>query len=529
VTNIASRLCVLAAIAVATLGSARAHESEAAPPDSSHAHRVVLVVWDGMRPDFVTPDHAPTLDKLARDGVRFQNHHSVYVTATDVNGTALATGVYPNRSGIFANSEFRPGINPRQAIDTAEPSSLAAGDAATNGKFLAAPTIAELVRGAGKKVAIAGSKSVAVLNDRQNQWAIAATTVTSLTAFAGAPISAALRDSMSKSLGPFLVSPAATGAERNTYATRALTEVLWRDGVPDFSLLWLGEPDLAQHNHAPGSSAALAAIKASDDNLATLLRVLDEKHARDTTDILVVSDHGFSTIRRSVDVAALLNDAGFHAAKQFSATPKPGDILVVGNGGTVVFYVQDHDHAVSERLVDWLQHRDFTGTIFARDKIEGTFPLAAIRIDTADAADILMSFRWSPDKNEFGVAGLIDADWNRPAGQGTHATLSPFDVHNTLVAAGPDFRRGFEDTLPTGNIDIAPTVLHLLGITTPARFDGRVVTEALPNTGPPAAGVKQQTLTAQRKFEDGGKWQQSLKTLRVGETIYFDNGSNSRN
>jgi arylsulfatase A-like enzyme len=527
VTNIASRLCVLAAIAVATLEPARAQKSEATRADSSPAHRVVLVVWDGMRPDFVTPDHAPTLDKLARDGVRFQNHHSVYITATDVNGAALATGVYPNRSGIFANSEFRSAINPRQAIDTGEPSSLAAGDAATNGKYLAAPTIAELVRGAGKKVAIAGSKSVAVLQDRHNQWAIATTMVNSLTAFAGAPISVALRDTMSKSLGPFLVRPTATGAERNTYSTRALTEMLWRDGVPDFSLLWLGEPDLAQHNHAPGSSAALAAIKAADDNLATVLRVLDEKHARDTTDILVVSDHGFSTIRRSVDVAALLNDAGFHAAKQFSATPKPGDILVVGNGGTVLFYVQEHDHTVRERLVDWLQHRDFTGAIFTRDNIEGTFPLAAIHINTPEPADIVMSFRWSPDKNEFGVAGLIDADWNRPAGQGTHATLSPFDVHNTLVAAGPDFRPGFEDTLPTGNIDIAPTVLHLLGIRTPARFDGRIVTEALPNAGPPIGDVKQETLTSRRKFEGGGEWQQSVKISRVGNTIYFDNGSGS--
>lgn len=521
-TNIARRLCALAAIAIATLGSARAEKSKAAPADSNHARHVVLVVWDGMRPDFVTPDHAPTLDKLARDGVRFQNHHSVYVTATDVNGAALATGVYPNRSGIFANSEFRPAINRREAIDTSEPASITAGDAAASGKYLTTPTIAEIVRGAGRKVALAGSKSVALLHDRRNQWAIATTTLKSLTAFAGAPISAALRDQMTKTLGPFLVGPLATGAQRNTYSTRALTEILWRDGAPDFSLLWLSEPDLAQHNHAPGSPEAVAAIKASDEDLATVLRVLDEKHARDTTDILVVSDHGFSTIRRSFDVAALLNDAGFHAAKQLSDAPKPGDILVVGNGGTVLFYVHDHDRAVCERLVDWLQHRDFAGTIFTRDKLEGTFPLAAIHIDTPEPADVVMSFRWSPDKNKFGVPGLIDADWNRPAGHGTHATLSRFDVHNTFVAAGPDFRRSFDDTLPTGNIDIAPTIVHLLGIKTAARFDGRVVTEALPNTHQTATEPKQETMTAQRKLENGAEWQQSLKTSRVGETIYFD-------
>ena len=48
-----------------------------------------------MRPDFATEKDAPNLDKLAREGVRFRDHHSIYPTATDVNGAALATGCYP--------------------------------------------------------------------------------------------------------------------------------------------------------------------------------------------------------------------------------------------------------------------------------------------------------------------------------------------------------------------------------------------------------------------------------------------------
>jgi arylsulfatase A-like enzyme len=32
-------------------------------------------------------------------------------------------------------------------------------------------------------------------------------------------------------------------------------------------------------------------------------------------------------------------------------------------------------------------------------------------------------------------------------------------MHNTCIAAGPGFRRGATDDLPTGNVDIAPTVL----------------------------------------------------------------------
>ena len=64
---------------------------------------VVVVVWDAMRPDYVTEKNAPNLCALARGGVTFANHHSVYLSATEVNGTAISTGAYPARSGIISN------------------------------------------------------------------------------------------------------------------------------------------------------------------------------------------------------------------------------------------------------------------------------------------------------------------------------------------------------------------------------------------------------------------------------------------
>jgi hypothetical protein len=133
---------------------------------------VVLVVWDGMRPDFATAKFAPTLDQLARAGVRFAAHHSVYPTETDVNGAALATGCYPDRSGLCANLEFRPEINPRLPVDTSGPESLRRGDELSGGKYLLVPTFVERLREAGKTVALAGTKAVALLFDRHNDWTI---------------------------------------------------------------------------------------------------------------------------------------------------------------------------------------------------------------------------------------------------------------------------------------------------------------------------------------------------------------------
>src|SRR5260221_10325253 len=89
---------------------------------SSHAagraEHVVVVVWDGMRPDFISPEHTPTLYKLAQEGVMFTNHHPVYCSSTEVNGTAIATGATPAHSGIIANYEYLPDINPFKAVST---------------------------------------------------------------------------------------------------------------------------------------------------------------------------------------------------------------------------------------------------------------------------------------------------------------------------------------------------------------------------------------------------------------------------
>ncbi|MEY2562264.1 MAG: hypothetical protein QOH88_457 [Verrucomicrobiota bacterium] len=493
-------------------------EPKAAPAE----RHVVVVVWDGMRPDFVTEANTPVLWKLAHDGVTFRNHHSVYPTATNVNGAAIATGVYPNRNTLLANREFRPQIKPLNIFENGEPAVIARGDEVTGGKYLASPTIAEILRAAGRRTALAGSKSVAFLHDRHAEWT-SALGKDGYTKFAAAPMPASLREETVRLLGPFPIDPSRTGDERNTYATRALTEVLWRDGLPAFSFLWLCEPDLAQHDNAPGSDAAIAAIRSSDRNLGLVVEAVSKNDARETTDIFVVSDHGFSTIETGIDFVSALRAAGFDAMSSFKEEPKAGQVIFAPNGGTILFYVIGHDRAVTARLVEWLQHSDFAGVIFTKEKFEGTFPQEAVHANTPDAPDAIVAMRWHPKPNRFGTPGHIITDGARVAGKGSHASLSPFDVHNTLIAAGPDFRPGLQSDLPSGNVDVAPTVLHLLGVEAPGKFDGRVLFEAMNANSVPAKNTTQ-TSEAERKYSDGA-WRQHLRVSKVGETIYFDEGN----
>jgi predicted AlkP superfamily pyrophosphatase or phosphodiesterase len=481
---------------------------------------VVIVVWDGMRPDFVSEQNTPVLWKLAREGVIFRNHHAVYPSATMVNGTVMVTGVYPGKSGIIANHVFRPDIDLHHAVDVELPNVVKKGDELSSGKYISALTIADLVERAGARSVIAAAKTVGLLLDRQVGVGRGAGAVPNrVTLSAGQCLPTAALAGLTEVLGPF---PSAH-LDKDSWTTKALIDVLWKEGVPLFSVLWLGEPDLTEHETAPGAPAALAAIKSADENLAAVLSALDDHKARATTDVFVVSDHGFSTIRRSIDLRKILNEAGFAATTEFKGEPKPIDVMLAGNGGSVLFYVIGHEATVTHRLVEFLQQSDFAGVIFTKEPMEGTFQLEQAEIQNAHAADVVMAFRWDDSKNQFGVPGMIDADWQRAAGKGTHATLSRFDMHNTLVAAGPDFKRGETNNLPSGNVDLAPTILQILGIKPPEKMDGRILSETMTGTMP-SREPEIKTIEATKHFPSG-TWRQSLQISRVGSTSYLDEGN----
>jgi arylsulfatase A-like enzyme len=516
--RIAALASCAAAVLLLVVSAAAAKEEQ--PP-----HNVVVIVWDGMRPDFVREEIVPTLWKLSRDGVTFARHHTVYPTATEVNNTVLATGVYPRRSGLVGNWEYRPEIEPLKPVSRETPDAFQKGDALSGGKYLAMPTIAERVQAAGHRTAVAGTKWGTVLQDRRTVRKSRASRVSTVF-FGKGTVPGAVLPLLQKQLGEFPPTVTYPNKSQDSWTTKALTQVLWREGVPRFSFLWLSDPDMTQHATAPGSPEALAAMKSSDARLAAVLEALEAKGARAITNLILVADHGFSTVERPVDVEELLREAGFAATKGFTATPKRGEVLVVANGGSVFFYVIDRDEEVTRRLIEWLQRSDYAGALFSRVSARGVFPLDEVQIDTRSAPDVVMSFRWRDAPNQHGVPGLIFADWKRKPGRGTHATFSRFDVHGTCIAAGPAFRRNFTSPYPSGNIDVAATVLHLLGIKPEEKLDGRVWHEALVNGSLTSDQPKEQRVSVWRDFETG-RWKQYLLITRFGDTVYYSEANGS--
>ena len=74
--------------------------------------------------------------------------------------------------------------------------------------------------------------------------------------------------------------------------------------------------------------------------------------------------------------------------------------------------------------------------------------------------------------------------------------------------------------MPTGNVDLAPTLLRLLGVAIPSSMTGRVIEEAL-RSGPPIASLKVDRVTQTVKTADGGYALTAHLSRAAGKT-YLD-------
>ena len=88
-----------------------------------------------------------------------------------------------------------------------------------------------------------------------------------------------------------------------------------------------------------------------------------------------------------------------------------------------------------------------------------------------------------------------------------------------MLANGPDFKRGAVVRTPTSNVDVAPTLLHLLGMSNAAsEMDGRALMEALVS-GPDQEKVAMETRSL--RVRSGG-YSAILQVSDVAGKRYID-------
>ena len=613
------------------------------PAPSTAPARTIIMVWDGLRPDSVNAKDTPNLYALRQAGVNFADNHSTYPTFTMMNGSSFATGSFPKTSGFYGNTFWTP---PQGTSATIPVGNSAAGTSQDyvdpvftedyqvlstlndyyGGQLLLVKSLFATAQQAGFTTATIGKSGAAFIQDlgkggyfvdentvmprtlvselQAAGFALPANTnkiyagadAVTLAANNGNPTARAgyvtfdttaydpngtlkvpARDSTDSSQG-------APEDAANKYMLSVYTQYILPQKKPMLSLIWFRTPDNVEHGYGPGSANAVAGLRSQDARLGELMAALKANGQDTSTNIVVVSDHGHSSVSgplalyplraitpsatppngtavngatsgtsaasigavasdgfsfsgdvRSADLltyrgfkaydgagcvaSAMLGlsatgtptvpvkvDAGtvcgtgkatnYQAISSTLATPvitfkvpaaasfPTNGIVVAANGGSDYFYVPSHDATTVANLVKFLQQREEYGAIFVDSRygsLPGTLSLAQVNLENTTRKgngqpDVVVSFTWD---NTTSIQGMPGIEFESIGGQrGMHGSFGIADVHNTLVAGGPSFRTATTLTTPTGNVDVAPTVARLLGLSMPAA-DGRVIDEAL--------------------------------------------------
>lgn len=479
-------------------------------PSASAARKQLLVIFDGLRPDYVTPEVMPNLYAFGQRGIVFSNHHSVFPTVTRVNTSSISTGSYPERHGLLGNTVFFPAIDPTKFLDTSDRTQMVRVNASTNGNLLMATTMGQALQATGRTLLVVSAGSTGssfLLNHKVSGGAIL---------HMDYALPESLNQVVTDQLGPL---PKNSPSEA---LNRRAVDLLFKVGLPRLdptvTILWFTDPDTTAHEKGIGDPETVECLRKADAEFKRVEDGLAALGQLNAYDIWVTSDHGFTTHTGGAPLQDLL--------KPF-ARPMPDGTPRIATGGDGAIYVRDHDKADIARIVETLQKAPRVGPIFTAGASRGSFDgwapgtlsFDVIRWTHERSGDIMFSPNWTDDTNAHGFRGTTSA-----GGVAGHGSASPFDVHNTLMAAGPDLKRTSQIATPTANVDLAPTFLTMLGVPVPASMEGRVLSEAFVN-GPDPRTLRVRTEDHPAKTTDGSYT--ATATLSFIETSsgavrYFD-------
>ena len=587
------RAIVLLSASLITLTVGAASAQDNAP------RNLILFIPDGLRGRIVTPQSAPVMAELRDKGVNFRNSHSLFPTFTMANGSAIASGHYLGDTGTFSNTIYT-GYSSVPAGDTVVPfiendAVLGDIDEHFNGDYLNEETILKMARAQGFSTAAIGKLGPTLLFDHTDRGKNTIVIDDSTGGKNGVPLSEEFKDALTKANLPLATpsrgdngkagdakTPGTTAANvaQQAYmadvASKVVLPMFKTRNKPFVLVFWSRDPDGSQHNTGdslntitPGINGptSMAGIKNADNNLAQLRKALDELGLAANTNIIVSSDHGFSTISKesktspsakisyedtpkdflpmgflAIDLAKALNLPLFdpndkNARIADNAHPKAGngvlgqdpskpDLVVATNGGSDLIYIPGKERKLAGRTVKALLEQDYVSGIFVDDELgrfPGTLPMSQLGLKgkaVTPTPSIVVNFRsWSSGCEEPTNCSVQIADTVLRQGQGMHGSFSRGYTLNFTAAIGPDFKSGYVDALPVSNADVGATAAKIMGLTQRPKgvLVGRVMTEAMPNGATPQA----YSGTVKSKPAANGL-RTVLNFQRVGTQRYFD-------
>lgn len=574
--------------------------SQVHPAGAQQTRNLIFFVPDGLRALSVTPETAPTMAAIRDRGVNFADPHSLFPTFTMPNSSGMATGHQLGDTGVFSNTLYSgypvPAANASVTPFIESDAILGDIDEHFTGNYTNEVSLLKAAREQGFSTAAIGKVGPTMNFDHTERTGLLTIIVDHATGSAtGIPLSKDMKKTLTAAGLP-LVAPSrgdnghvgdfrtAGTSVANIEQQRYFADVAAKVVLPMFKargkrfvlVFWSRDPDGTQHNQGdslnqltPGVNGptSLAAIKNADDNLAALLRALNDLGLADSTDIVIAADHGFSTISKAsqtsaaakasyqdvpagflppgflaIDLAKALGlplfdpdhgnasvAEGSHPARGnglIGNAPEAPDLVVAANGGSDLIYLPRKDRAMAARVVEALLQQDYVSGIFVDDDLgrpPGTLPLSAINLKGAAVTPvpaIVVNFRsFDTGCGQPLMCAVTVADTGLQQGQGMHGSFSRADTMNFMAAAGPSFRKRLVDEAPFSNADIGRTMAYILGLSMAdkGRLIGRVIDEAL--SGGHMPHVDAQTIHSEPA---SGGHATLLMTQTVGDVRYFD-------
>ncbi|MDR0226190.1 MAG: alkaline phosphatase family protein [Burkholderiaceae bacterium] len=414
--------------------------------------RAVVVVCDSLAARLVQPQVAPALSALRSASAHFSAARSVFPSTTRTSSASMATGCLPGAHGLLGNTMVLDEDGQLVRLSVGQPGFLDRMRRAT-GQTLRRPTWAQRLAAHGGAIVMSNvSPGAAYLQDPDSYGHVYHRSGSR------GPGGTPLDDGL----------PIEVGAAGDAAMTERFCREVLRQRAPALAVLWLSEPDHTAHHTALGSPEHLAMIGRADACVDQVRRTVDALDPQGEHILLVAcSDHGMETVGRRIDLDALLVEAGWKSG------PQSGDVVVAPNGNAALLYFSERARADIPALAQWLQDQDFTG------RVAWGAGLADLGLPTGTALGIALALRHDETANAHGVPGrsvAVQSPFSgdsSPPGCGQHGGLGSSEQQPFLYLRGPGLDPG-ERSQPASLIDIAPTVLHHLGVAADG-MQGRVL------------------------------------------------------
>jgi predicted AlkP superfamily pyrophosphatase or phosphodiesterase len=442
--------CAAALFAAALLFSTR----PAGAATNASDRIVVMISVDGLAADYIDDPKAemPAIRKLAAEGVRAASMKAVTPTVTWPNHTTLVTGDYPARHGVVGNNYLDR--------ETGKKVILISDPVFDKSEIVKVPTIYDVAKSNGLKTAAVrwpATRHAATLD-----WTTPDVHSGELIAKYTTPALAAECQAAGIDMSAVAAEMARTGDERAVdNAFLRVFQLILATNRPNLALLHLVNVDHTQHLHGPRGAEAYEAVKLADRQVQQVWEQLQRDYPGKAT-LLVVSDHGFSAINRSLFPNVVLRKAGLADAGKKKGRQT---VELVTQGGAAFLYIaKTADRArVTEQVKQAFQGLD--GILKVADSSEFKALGVADPANDPHAPDIILFAREGYTFGDTAAGELPFKDKPERRGSHGHDPNIPH-LHATFVAWGAGIKCGAK-VGEISNLDVAPTIGALLGTPMP--------------------------------------------------------------